>query len=88
MDYTVTLTSTEDLALSYAALSQQDWINNVVHERCRIAIDEIVQITVQKCIDTGTQIPNTKEAIVSLAFSQGWVLTGVQQNQIVSQNQP
>ena len=45
MDYKITLTDTEDKALSYAAASQQDWIDNVVHNRCRIAIDDIVKLS-------------------------------------------
>ena len=75
MDYTTTLTAAEDKALSYAALSQQDWIDNAVHERCRIATDEIVQVTVAKCLETGTQIPGSKDEMVDLAFAQGWVKT-------------
>lgn len=72
MNYTITLTAAEDAALSYAAGSQQDWINNAVHERCRIAIEEIVTLTVQKCLETNTQIPGSKDAMVELAFAQGW----------------
>jgi hypothetical protein len=75
MDYTTTLTAAEDKALSYAAFSQQDWIDNAVHERARIAIDEIVQVTVAKCLETGTQIPGSKDEMVDLAFAQGWVKT-------------
>lgn len=71
--YTVTLSAAEDAALSYVAFSQQDWIDNAVHERCRIAIEEIVQITVQKCLETNTQIPGSKEEMVALAFEKGWV---------------
>lgn len=74
-NYTITLTSAEDKALSYAALVQHDWINNAVHERCRIAIEEIVAITVQKCLETNTAIPGSKDAMVDLAFAQGWVKT-------------
>ena len=73
MNYTITLTETENAALKYAAFFPDDWIQNAVHERCRIAIDEIVQITVQKCLETSTPIPNTKEEIVALAFEQEWV---------------
>lgn len=80
MDYTITLTAAEDKALAYAAFSQQDWIDNVVHERCRIAIDEIVQITVARCLETGTQIPATRDAIVELGFAQGWVKTAAQRH--------
>ncbi len=50
MNYTVTLSDAEDKALSYVAYSQQDWIDNAVHERCRIAIDDIVKICVEKCL--------------------------------------
>lgn len=78
MNYTITLSVAEDKALSYAAFSQQDWIDNAVHERCRIAIDEIVQITVQKCLEAGIQIPTNKEAMVDLAFEQGWVKTAAE----------
>ncbi len=73
--YTITLTDAENSALAYAALSQDDWIQNAVHERCRIAIDEIVQITVAKCLETNVQIPGSKEEMVTLAYTQGWVKT-------------
>ena len=78
MNYTITLTTAEDAALSYAAMSQDDWIQNAIHERCRIAIEEIVGITVQKCLETNTQIPGSKDAMVELAFEQGWVKTTAQ----------
>ena len=78
MDYTITLSAAEDKALSYAALSQQDWIDNAVHERARIAINEIMQITVQKCLETGTQIPGSKDEMVDLAFERGWVKTAAE----------
>lgn len=78
--YTITLTEAEDKALSYAALSQDDWVQNAVHDRCRIAIEEIVTLTVQKCLETNTQIPGSKDAMVTLAFEQGWVKTAAQRN--------
>lgn len=73
VNYTVVLTETEDKSLGYIAYDQQDWIDNVVHDRCRIAIDEIVKIVVQKCLETSVQIPGTKEEIVALGFANGWV---------------
>jgi hypothetical protein len=76
--YTITLTEAENKALSYAAFAQQDWIDNAVHERCRVAIEEIVTLTVQKCLETNTQIPGSKDAMVDLAFEQGWVKTAAQ----------
>lgn len=77
-NYTITLTEAENKALSYAALSQDEWIQNAVHERCRVAIDEIVTLTVQKCLETNTAIPGTKDAMVDLAFEQGWIKTAAQ----------
>jgi hypothetical protein len=78
MNYDITLTAAEDAALAHVAFSQDDWIQNAVHERCRIAIEQIVGITVQKCLDNGVQLPGTKDAIVLLAFEQGWVKTVAQ----------
>jgi hypothetical protein len=79
--YTINLTPAEDLALSYVSLSQQTWIENSVQERCRIAIDEITSITVQKCLENNIQIPGSKNAMVELAFEQGWVKTAHARNE-------
>lgn len=77
-NYTTTLTETEDKALGYVAHSQQDWMDNAVHERCRIAIEEIVALTVQQCLANNVQIPGSKDEIVELAFAQGWVMAATQ----------
>jgi hypothetical protein len=73
MNYNVLLTEAENKALGYVAFSQQDWIDNMVHERCRIAIEEIVALTVQKCLENNIPIPGSKDEMVELAFAQGWV---------------
>jgi hypothetical protein len=62
--YTVTLNDAEDKALRAIALDPQDWIDNAVHERCRIAIDEIVQTEIQKKLANGETISGSKEDIV------------------------
>ena len=74
MQYTIELTETENLALGSVAISQQDWIENFTKDRARIAIEEIVQMAVTKCMDTQTPVPSTREALVALAFEQGWVV--------------
>ncbi len=79
-NYTITLTDAENKALSAIAVAQQDWIDNAVHDRCRVAIEEIVALTVQKCLETNTAIPGSKDAMVDLAFEQGWVKTAAQRN--------
>lgn len=65
--YTITLSDAEDKALGFVAVSQQDWIDNVVHERCRVAIEEIVAAEVQRKLAVNETISGTKEDIVNAA---------------------
>lgn len=65
--YTITLSDAEDKALHVVALSAQDWIDNAVHERCRIAIDEIINAEVQRKLAAGESITGSKEDIVIAA---------------------
>jgi hypothetical protein len=85
-EYKIQLTETENLALSHVALNPQDWIDNAVHERCRVAIDEIVQLTVEKCFATNTRLPNTKEDMVDLAFLKGWIKTAADRQKDIEQD--
>ena len=65
--YTITLTPAEDKALGVVAFSQQEWIDNAVHERCRLAIEEIVAAEVQRKLAAGESITGSKEDIVMAA---------------------
>jgi len=65
--YTITLSDAEDKALHVVALSVQEWIDNAVHNRCRIAIDEIVNAEVQRKLAAGQSITGSKEDIVMAA---------------------
>lgn len=65
--YTITLSSAEDKALHSVAMSAQDWIDNAVHERCRIAIEEIVALEIERITSIGGTISGTKEDIVNSA---------------------
>ena len=72
MNITIELTETQEKALAYVALSPQEWAENVVHNRCRIAIDEIydmevVRMTADPAI---TSIPADKDAVVLAADIQ------------------
>ena len=78
--YNIELTETEDLAMQYAALDVDDWIQNAAHERARIAIEEIVKIAVEKFLEAGQTIPGSREQIVAAAFANGWVKTAAQRN--------
>jgi hypothetical protein len=77
-EYKIYLTGAQDLALSYVVANQQDWINNAIENRCRIAMDEIVQICVDRCLSQNIAIPGTRDDIVMLAFTNGWVKTAQQ----------
>jgi hypothetical protein len=85
MNYTVTLTNTEKLAMEYIALNPQEWVENLVKERARIAIDEIVKIAVEKLLEAEQTIPGSKDEIVTAAFENGWVKTieEISNNQIM-----
>jgi hypothetical protein len=67
--FTVTLTDAELKALAHIAYEPQDWIDNVVHERCRIAMEEIFAVEVARMVadPTTTSIPADREAVVLAA---------------------
>jgi hypothetical protein len=65
--YTITLSDAEDKALHVVALSAQDWIDNAVHERCRIAMEEIVAAEGQRKLAAGEAITGSKDDIVMAA---------------------
>ena len=62
--YTITLSDAEDKALHVVAGSAQDWLDNAVHERCRISIEEIVASEVQRKLAAGESITGSKDDIV------------------------
>jgi len=65
--YTITLSDAEDKALGVVAFSQDDWIQNAVHERCRIAMEEIIASEVQRLLGEGKSITGSKDDIVMAA---------------------
>ena len=46
--YTITLTDAEVKAMEFVALSVQDWADNSLKNRARIAIEEIYDLEVQR----------------------------------------
>jgi len=65
--YTITLSDAENKALGVVAFSQDDWIQNAVHERCRIAMEEIIAAEVQRLLGEGKSITGSKDDIVIAA---------------------
>lgn len=87
-DITITLTDTQYKGLQYAAADPQDWADNAVTERARIANDEIVQLYTNRALDEGVQIPATRELIVADAFAREWVKTAAQRNEEAASELP
>jgi hypothetical protein len=75
MNYTITLTDTEKLAMEYIAYDPQDWVENAMKERARLAIEDIVKIAVDKFLEANQTIPGSREEIVAAAYSNGWIQT-------------
>lgn len=65
---TVTLSDAEFKALEVVAISAQEWVDNAVHERCRVAIEEIVAAEVNRITASGGTMSGTKEDIVNAAL--------------------
>lgn len=62
-EFTIELTDVELKALEYVAYSAEEWIQNAVKERCRVAIEQLVQDTVNSKLASGDVISGTKEEI-------------------------
>ena len=67
--YTITLTDAEVKAMEYVAFSVQDWADNALQNRARIAMDEIYDTEVARMTADPdiTSIPADKEAVVLAA---------------------
>ena len=89
MDYTITLTEAEDLALQYVAADPQEWIDNAASNRARIAIDEICDLYVKTKLESNQPITATnKPDMVLAAYEEGLVKTAAQRNEEVANNTP
>ena len=77
---TIEVTATELKGLEYAAASPQDWADNAVTNRARIAIDEICGMLMTHCNDNEIAMAVGKEAQVAQAFTLGVVMTAEARN--------
>jgi hypothetical protein len=62
--YTITLTDAEQRAMEYVATDVNFWIQNAVHERARLAMEELVANHIAAKLAAGASISGTKEEIV------------------------
>ena len=70
--YTVGITTGEYKALQYVMVDQNDWIENAIKNRARIASDEIVNLYTQFKINKGEAITAVgTTAVIEAAYSEG-----------------
>jgi ribosomal protein L18E len=74
MDYTITLTETENKAMSAYAKDIDEWITNAAQNRARIAIEEIVSKVVAHCNENEIALAVGQAAQVQQAFDLGLVV--------------
>ena len=64
----VTVTDTQVKCLEYAAYSVQDWCDNAIQNRARIAQEEIIAALVAHCNEKGISIATGADAQVAQAY--------------------
>ena len=84
----VTLTDTELKCLEYAANTPQDWADNALTNRARIAKDEIIAALVAHCNANGITIATGEDAQVTQAYDLKVVKTAAEANKEAEENKP
>jgi len=70
--YTVGITTGEYKALQYVMVDQNDWVNNALKNRARIATDEIVNLYTQFKVNKGEAITAVgTTAVIEAAYAEG-----------------
>ncbi len=87
-EYKITLTDTEDKAMSYCALSTQEWADNALKTRARVAINEIVALNMAHCNANGITIATGEDAQVTQAFDLKVVKTAKEVNEEAKKQTP
>lgn len=72
---TITLSAAQSRALAFHELDPAFLFQSQAEARANAAIEEIVALEVQRCLDAGEPVPATREAIVAQAFQRGTVRT-------------
>ena len=66
---TIALTDTQTKSLEYASYSVQDWCDNAIHERARLAQNEIISKLVAHCNANGVALAVGVDAQVTQAYT-------------------
>ena len=78
---TVVLTDTQNKCMEYASVSVQDWADNALHNRARIAQEEIIAALVAHCNENDIAIATGVDAQVTQAFELDVVKTAARRNE-------
>ena len=68
-DITVKLTDTQTKCLEYASYSVQDWCDNAIHNRARVAQEEIIAKLVAHCNEKSIALAVGTDAQVTQAYT-------------------
>ncbi len=79
-DITISLTDTENKCMEYATVSVQDWADNALTNRARIAKDEIIALLVAHCNANGVAIATGEDAQITQAYELEVVKTAAARN--------
>ena len=85
---TVALTDTQNKCMEYAAASVQDWADNALHNRARIAQDEIIAALVAHCNANDVAIATGVDAQITQAFDLEVVQTAAARNAAAAAETP
>ena len=87
-DITVTITATEQKCMEYATASVQDWADNALTNRARIAKDEIIALLVAHCNANDVAIATGEDAQITQAYELEVVKTAAARNAEALENNP
>jgi len=79
-DITIILTDTENKCMEYATVSVQDWADNALTNRARIAKDEIIALLVAHCNANDLAIATGEDAQITQAYELEVVKTAAARN--------
>jgi len=77
MDYTITLTDTEQKSMEVIAVDVKEWIDNVAKNRARQAKDEIIAANIKHCNANSIALAVGEDAQVTQAYTLGVVTKAV-----------
>ena len=85
---TVSLTDTQNKCLEYAANGVQEWCDNAIHNRARVAQEEIIAALVAHCNANGIAIATGVDAQITQAYDLEVVKTAAQRNAEAQESTP